>query len=754
MKKTSATALFLILCYLPVHTVLAQSSALLRVLTLNGEDGTPLIGATVVLAKPGSEEEPDFFCVSDRDGLCEIRDIPIREELELRVSFVGFETYTELLTFVRGERKIVRAVLAPSVGEIGEVTVVERRYITTGEVGVQRITSSQISRTPSPVAGGDLATFLQTVPGVITSGDRGGDLYIRGGTPDQNLILVDNMPIVKPFHVSNLFSAFPDDLVQNADLFAGGFAPRYSDATSAVLDVALRPGNMREHRFAASVSPYLTALQTEGPIKADRSSFLLNGRYSLIDRTGKILTGKEQNIRFGDVTGRYTIQGEDITCSVTGLYTYDSGEIVPIRDVDHSWSNIAAGARCLGYSEFFSHPINVSAGYTSYSNEEGTPEQRERFSSVRQIYLKVDLREQFMGVPVDLGFGFNMKSYVVELDERFSRFISLESVNRTMPVSNMYAATEWNPLRSLTIYPGFSSQFTLDMPITFEPRVRIAWQPGQNNRTQVSLAAGRYVQTHSGISDERDAGTVFMVYQPVEIDNPLPSATHGMLGFNQRFGDFVSFNAEGYVKQHYNIPVSKWNPEPRLEIETARADGLSYGADIRLMLEKPNYYATLSYGWSSTEYEAVSGDLGAWIEEPVFSYSPAHDQRHKLNLAGGYQIGGFNLDARWEFGSGKPYTKIYGYDFFIRLPFENPNSETGQARILFSEPFDGRMPTYHRLDLSLSREFTLGGSSVLETQAGAINVYNRTNIFNFDYGVLQRVNQSPFFPYVSLRLLI
>ena len=308
-KKIYKSALILILALLPLQLSMAQSSALLRVLTLNEEDGTPLVGATVVLAEPGSDETAELFCVSDRDGLCEIRNIPEREQLELRVTFVGFETYYERLIFSRNERKIVRAVLTPSVGEIGEVMVTERRYIITGEVGVQRITSTQISRTPSPVAGGDLATFLQTVPGVITSGDRGGDLYIRGGTPDQNLILVDGLPIVKPFHISNLFSAFSDDLVQNADLFAGGFGPEYNDDTSAVLDVALRPGNMRESRFSASVSPYLTALQAEGPFTTDRSSFLLNGRYSLIQQTGKAFTGENQNIQFADITGRYTIQG-------------------------------------------------------------------------------------------------------------------------------------------------------------------------------------------------------------------------------------------------------------------------------------------------------------------------------------------------------------------------------------------------------------------------------------------------------------
>lgn len=732
----------------------AQGNAVLRVISINAEDGTPMTGATVVLSEPHSDEPPAFFCVTDRDGLCEIRNIPANRDFELSVSFVGFERFTEHFLFDSGERKIVRVELEPAIGEFGELVVTRERYLTTGEVGVQRITSSQIRRTPSPVAGGDLATFLQSVPGVITAGDRGGDLYIRGGTPDQNLILVDNIPMVKPFHISNLFSAFPDDMIQNADLYAGGFAPNYAGATSAVLDVALRPGNLREHRAAASVSPYLTAIQAEGPLTVDHSSFLLNGRYSLIDRTGGWITGEDQNIHFADLTARYTIQGEDITCSLTGIYTYDSGQIVPTRNINHSWQNLAVGGRCLGFSEQFNHPVSVSAGYSGYRNDEGSPEQSERSSVVNQMYVKADFQNQLGGLQLNMGFGANIKTYRIQLNERFTRFLSLVDTQRTIPVVHIYSATEWSPVRSLTIYPGFTSQFTLDMPVTFEPRLRIAWQPGGSEATQLSAALGRYVQTHTGISDERDAGTVFTIFKPVGVDDPLPSAIHGLLGFNQRFERGASLNMEGYVKRHYNTPVSKWTAEPRIEIETALANGLTYGFDLRLSLESTLAYASVSYGFSVSEYEAASGDLGAWIDQPLFRYSPAHDQRHKINIGGGYRLAGFDLDARWELGSGKPYTKIYGYDFYFRLPSENPGFDPGQARILYSKPYTGRMPWYHRLDLSISRNFSPGGSSVIETQLGVINAYNRRNIFNFDYSVLERVDQTPFLPYLSLRWVL
>lgn len=730
----------------------AQGDALLRVLVISEEDGNPLAGATVMLYEENVSKnsgDPAFFCVTGREGFCEIRSIPPQVDFELRVTFIGFISYAENIRLESGERSIIRALLEPDVEQFEEVTVEQQRYITTGEVGVTRISSIDISRVPSPVAGGDLASYLQSVPGVITSGDRGGDLYIRGGTPAQNLVLVDNLPIIKPFHISNLFSAFPDQIIQNADLFAGGFEARYSGATSAVLDIGLRPGNMRSHRFSAAASPYLVSLQAEGPIERDRQSYLLSGRLSTIEQFAPALTGEDLPVQFMDLVGRYTIQGDNITCNITGVLTSDSGEIVPGREVIHSWANTVLGGRCLGFSETFNHPLSVSIGYTGYRNTEGTLRRTERLSSVNQLYMNVDLQQEVFRLPIDFGFGMNFRFYNIELDERFTSFRSL---NRTMPIFHLYFSTEWRPVSRVIIQPGITSQATLDTPVTIEPRLRVSWEPDGTDRQQFSIAAGKYVQTFSGISDERDAGTVFTVLQPIERDDPLPSSLHGIAAWQQRLGSSMIANLEGFVKSDRNIPVSKWTPEARTEIETALAKGITYGFDVRLRLERPRFYASVGYGWSKVEYEAISGDLGAWIQESIFSYSPAHDQRHKLNASAGTRFAGFNLNARWEFGTGMPYTRIFGFDFSVRVPDENPIDTPGTARLLFSEPYNERLPYYHRLDISLDRSFEIFPGRDLETQIGVINAYNRNNIFNFDLATLQRVDQTPLLPYLSLKM--
>lgn len=752
---TSAVCIFClaVICLLVNATGLkAQQTSLLRVVAISGEDGNPLAGANVLLygyGKMQDEEELLYNCVTNRDGLCEIRNILPEKEYELRVTFVGYKSYLERITLTPGERRILRTTLESDITEFEEVTVERRRYITTGEAGVRRISSVDIARIPTPGVGGDLVSYLQTVPGVITSGDRGGDLFIRGGTPDQNLILVDNLPIIKPFHISNLFSAFPVEIIQSVDMYAGGFGVEYTGATSAVIDVSLRPGNMRDHKGSVAVSPYLFSLHLEGPLEKDRQSFILMGRKSTIERFAPALTGKELSLQFSDIVGRYSIQEDNIFCNVTGVRTYDRGQIVPEREIMHSWSNTVIGARCLGFDERFNHPIEATVGYTDYRNTEGTVEKNERLSSISQLYMNIDLQEEIFGLPVDYGFGVSFRTYNTELDEKFTSLRSFQSI---VPIAYLYSSAGWTPNRRLTFQPGIASQLTLDTPISLEPRLRISYQPDGTDSQEISLAFGRYVQLVSGISDERDVGTVFTVLKPIERGDPLPSSMHGILAYQQRMGNYFVANVEGYVKRHKNIHVSKWNPEVGLEIETALANGFTYGFDVRFMYNNNTLYASLGYGWSKVEYEAVSGDLGAWIEEPVFRYSPAHDQRHKVNTVISYRFSEFTASASWEFGTGMPYTRIFGFDMSVRVPFEEPQTDPGTARTLFSRPYGERLPYYHRLDISIERSFQLIPGLSLDAEIGVINVYDRNNIFNFDFHTLQRVDQTPILPYLSVKL--
>lgn len=730
----------------------AQETAVYRVVVISAEDGTPLPGAAVLLFASGSpkdSDQPDYYGITDRDGFTEIRGIESGVEFQVMIRSLGLNTYSSSLTFAPGEIQFLRAELEVAIEQFGEVLVEDTRTTTVGTAGLTSVSSIDIARVPVPGIDGDLVSFLQTESGVVTSGDRGGNLYIRGGTPDQNMVLVDNLRVIKPFHISNLFSAFPGDVVQNVDFYAGGFGAKYNDAASSVIDVALRPGNMRKGMYSASFSPYLASVSLEGPIRYDQQSYYVSARTSTIETFAPTLTGEDVNLNFGDVLGRYTIQTPTITCNITGMYTFDSGEISPLRSIDQTWSNTVIGTRCLAFDETFNYPIVASAGYSNYEAEEASEESREQFSGLRQFYFDVETQLTLAKQPIDYGFGFDLREFNIELSEKFASFTSL--VKKTV-LLNAFLSTEFVIGRHIRVNPGLVGQTNTDGFASFEPRLRASYSPGNGNRQQLSVALGSYAQYFSGITDERDVGSIFTVLYPVNYGDKLPMATHAILSFVQKIGTEWKFSLEGYVKDYQHIPVSKWNPQVGLEIETTYANGLAYGIDAGAEYTSSHFFGALKYGWAWVEYEAASEDLGAWIEEPVFSYHPLHDLRHKLNALFSYEFGGVTTLARWEFGTGKPYTQIFGFDMLVQVPFEDPEVDPGTARILYDRPFEARLPYYHRLDVSLNKEFELLNAITVHTSLGAINTYNRANLFNFDYFTLSRVDQTPFFPYLSVKI--
>lgn len=730
---------------------LAQQDATLRVVVTSGEDGSPIAGVNAVLMSPDEEERQEggylYAGATDTDGLHEFSGVTPDSYL-LEVSFVGHRTYRDTLALKAGERRVEQITLEVDVEQLGELVVKTEREVTVGEVGVQRISDIDVARIPTPTASGDLGSYLQTLPGVVTGGDRGGNLFIRGGTPYQNYILVDNLRVFKPFHISNLYSAFSDDILQSVDFHAGGFGARYLGATSAVVDVNLRPGNMRELRSSAALGSHVVSFKAEGPLKTDERSFFLMGRKSVIEQSSRYLMSEEDPLQFYDAMGRYTYQGENINCNITAMRTHDSGQIDPNRDSRLSWSNTAIGGKCRSYDPLFAKPIEVTMGFTSYRNSEDAGGQTVLDSGIQQQYLSVDHAFEGGGEIIDYGFGVTFSKFDGELSERFS---NLETFSDRSAIIKTYFSSDLELSEHFTLQPSLGMQLTLKTRPILEPRLRVSWRPDGTRDHVVSLAAGRYTQVINAISDERDAGTVFTVLQPSSSGEPLQEAWHGVLGYRMLLGDHLEANVEGYFKSHMNIRVSEWNPEIQLEMNTARADGTTYGFDTRLEYDRSPFYIYLGYGWSKVEYEAASGDLGAWIQEPVFSYSPPHDRRHKFNSVASYELGAFTTSLSWEFGSGRPYTRVFGFDLHLDVPREDPLTEPGTGRTLYSRPYDARMPTYHRLDFSVNRSFELSPSTTLEAKVGVINLYDRDNIFYFDANLVQRVNQTSRLPYLSLQ---
>ena len=726
------------------------ADATLRVLVTSADDGQILQGANVVLDAP--ERDTPYAGATNENGFLELTAIP-PGRYTLTVSFVGFETYEQPLTLQADERRTVEVALAVQEQTLDEVRVEAERGAARRAAGLQTVRAAELSRIPTPGPSGDLASYLQTLPGVVSAGDRGGQLYIRGGTPSQNLILVDNLPIVKPFHISSLYSSFPEEIVRSVDFYAGGFSAKYMGALSSAIDVNLRRGNMERFAGSAAVSPFIASARIEGPIAKGSQSFLLVGRHSIIEETADPLFGRDVPLRFYDLTGRYSIQGSGAACNITGMHTYDRGRINTDQNTSLSWSNATVGGTCLLFGEGLNHAFELTGGLTYFENSAGTAGTPERTASLRRIYFSLDREQDLLGSTLDLGMRWTTTQYAANLDEKF---VSLGLVQQNGASLQAFAATEWTLGDVLTVTPSIGTHLTgrrIERP-TYEPRLRLAIRPDGTDQQEISLAVGKYNQVDQGITDERDAGTVFTVWTPSESGDPLPQAIHGIVGYRQRIGSFMEASVEGYVKDLRNIPVPQWTTEARFNTRTTIANGLTYGVDARIELTADPLYAYVGYGWTKVSYEAARDDLGAWIEGDLFSYAPPHDRRHQVNTVVSYDLAGFTANASWEFGSGRPYTKVYGFNVALSLPQQFPSTSPGTAQVFYDRPYGARLPVYHRLDVSLERAFTLSDRLSLESKLGAINTYDRSNIFYYDVNALQRVDQSPLLPYLSLRVII
>lgn len=333
------------------------------------------------------------------------------------------------------------------------------------------------------------------------------------------------------------------------------------------------------------------------------------------------------------------------------------------------------------------------------------------------------------------------------------RFLGVQAEKQLQITASLHLGTEWQWGEAFTLKPSLAAQTPLAWGgFSFEPRLRSSYQPGGSEHMKLTAAAGLYRQFVTGITDERDAGSTFRALVPTPFQAHPLQAFHALIGWTQRPFPNLRFSIEGWYKDLYSLPVPRWTPVVRFNTTLARANGTAFGADLSVRYERHPLRLDLSYGYGQITYRAARSDLGAWGDEPVFEYPPPHDLRHKVNATVSLATEWLTANVRWQYSSGLPFTKVYGFDNMLEVRGlrDKPFTHLGTPRALYHRPYQARLPAYHRLDVSLQRTFDVASSVQLSAEAGAINAYDRSNIFYIDIFTLDRVDQLPMLPYVSL----
>ncbi len=738
------------------------------------EDGQALEGATIALyaAADGYAGVPEHGTATSSEGVYLVSGINPGRYL-LQISFVGYQVYRDTFALADDDVRTISVSLRPVEEALDEVLVEAERLHGAARItaGHQRIRPEDIELVPSPDISADLANYLTTLPGVVTTGDRGGQFFVRGGEPSQNLVMLDGIIIYQPFHVLSFYSAFPAEVIDRVDFYAGGFGAKYSGRLSSVIDVAARPGNNRRFSGMASGSPFSSALRLEGPIVPGHASFLISARESFIHRTGERLYGQEMPFEFGDVFAKVqAVPGSRDRVAAAYFSTHDRGNLTAeVGDDDVQelrWTNSGGSFRWLMLPRSMPVAAELTISQSRHEMTQGLPGEVVRSTDVRNTRIALDAT-----FPEGAFFG-GRSTTIAGWDAVFGHasnalgglFQEFEGRDIAVSTFGLYVEPDIAVGAGLRVRPGLRMQsYNVRHAPYFEPRLRMVWERGIHH---VSGAVGLYHQHMVGLSDRRDAASVFTIWtgiprQESELEERvgedvlrgrIGSAAHAVLGYRSSPARWIEYSVEAFYKRNANLFVAEWTALPRFSTRLQTATGRSFGFEVRMELRRRPFYGYVTYGLTNTLYAADGKAINLWYGTEQLRYRPAHDRRHQLNALVSTSVRGFDVSLRWQFGSGLPYTRPLAFDGFalvdeVKTAYELEHSR----RVIYERPFASILPTYHRLDASIERTIRYQRAA-LTLQLSAINTYDRRNIFYVDVFTLERQDQLPFVPSAGLKI--
>ncbi|MFM2376869.1 MAG: hypothetical protein RLZZ165_1966, partial [Bacteroidota bacterium] len=258
--------------------------------TILDQAGDPVIGANVMIRNLG------IGATTNDHGGFVISNVPDGDHT-LEVTYVGMDDVSLSVSVVDGDKANVKVKMLESSTQMATVEITDQKFgkIQKREIeaGVTRISARQINLMPS-MGAPDLAQYMQVLPGVVFTGDQGGQLYIRGGTPVMNMTLLDGMVVYSPFHSLGLFSIFDADYIKSVDVYSAAFPAQYGGRVSSVMDIRTKAPSLEGIRGKVNINPVSSGMLIEGPIyrRNPRSlggnSFLLSARNCYLDRSSPV----------------------------------------------------------------------------------------------------------------------------------------------------------------------------------------------------------------------------------------------------------------------------------------------------------------------------------------------------------------------------------------------------------------------------------------------------------------------------------
>ena len=723
---------------------------------VDGESKEPLIRVMVTV------KDTKIGAYTNKQGFFTLRSIK-PGKITVKVSGVGYTTMLQEYTLSEGEQKKVNIRLKKGDVLTDQVKVEADREVEKREISISRVNIPMEQLTQLRIGGeADVFRALQFLPGVLTSSQISSGLYVRGGSPDQNLVLLDGSTVYNPSHLFGFISAFNPDAIKDVELIKGGYPAEYGSRLSAVLNLTQKDGNRDEYEGIASLGLISSRGSFQGPI--GNGAFFLGGRRTYLDLLlGALPEDPNEplpNFNFYDVNAKVTQDlGENDKIFLSGFMSADK-LILDAPGIDFE---VGIGNRngAFRWTHIFGDNLFTSVNLSGSRYVNGFTGNNGGFSfkienTIIDYTLRADL-EWFASDDLTIKTGYEGTSYTFGYMQNFTGNADTVAQSGTVSEGGLtnftigdythayYVQSNYQFSDLVSLQTGFRFNYWDSSDVfTIDPRFALRYQLQEDIVLKASW--GMFHQ-YLRLATQPDF-TFFDTWLPTDNTVPASKATHYIFSIETKPFEGYDMNFDFYYKDLRNISELRVNNTQGRTVSDVffTGDGEAYGAEFFLQKKMGAFTGWIGYGLGY-----VFGQFDSVNQGRVFR--PKYDRRHDIKLVGLYK-----LNQDWEFGatftfqSGQSYTGATS-----RFATRKPGETIDSPQIVPGDRYGLRLPNTHQLNFNVNYNTTIWGLPA-RVMIDIFNVYSRRDIwFRFydtskDVTEVTDVRLLPILPTVALEV--
>jgi hypothetical protein len=743
--RKKVKALFLLSLFCSAYKAIGQKSYTISGSINSKKNGESIIGASIKVLNS------NYGTTSNEYGFYSISLLP--NTYQIVYSAVGKTPDTISINLVSNiERNIY---LLEANYELAGITVTSSkssgRSVTGSQMGIEKISVQEAKNIPVIFGEKDLLKTIQLLPGIKSAGDGNSGIFVRGGSTDQNQIILDEANIYNAAHLFGFFSTFNSDAIKDIAVYKGGMPAQYGGRLSSVLDVRMNEGNNQNTSVSGSLGLISGKLNIEGPIQKNKSSFLITGRRTYADAFLKMNEKYKNNqLYFYDLNAKLNYElGKKDKLYLSGYFGKDV--LGYNKQFAINWGN---GTGTLRWNHIFNSRLfsNTSLIFSNYNYEfkvkNGTNDIK-IFSQIRDWNLKQDYQYSINNKN-NLRFGWSGIYHVIrpgEITSNSSSSINDKIQDKRYSCENaLYASNVFKPNKNLNITIGarFSfftvlgggNFFNIDEKgsikdtikyakdevvknyYNLEPRVSFGYM--LNTNASIKAAYTRNAQYMHQITNSNGSNPLDKWASTSNIIKPQISNQFSIGYYTNILANTYEFTAETYYKEMENV-LDYRNGADLFLNETVEAQllfgkGRAYGLEFMLKKKKGKLTGWISYTLSKSERKINGINNSKW-------YNATQDRTHDISLVGIYQLS-------------KKWTLSGNFVFYTGSAVTFPSGKyqvNGQTAYYYNSRNADRMPNYHRLDFGATMQLKKTKKWSKELVFSLYNVYGRENAFAINF---------------------